>query len=153
LKEAPLAVDRGGPKDSRGYAAGARCTLSEILALAVHVPDWDVSPGFVPDWPKANDGPQTVAACSATPTKNTQNSCRLECGRWIACRNGNRPPSFEVALQKGAGLSSSMPTWSRRRDCRTEGRGPHAVEAHLDVRHIQILRLASLEILCRSVKI
>jgi hypothetical protein len=54
LKEAPLAVDRGGPKDSRGYAAGARCTLSEILALAVHVPDWDVSPRPVPDWPKGS---------------------------------------------------------------------------------------------------
>ena len=54
MKEAPLAVDRGGPKDSRGPAAGACSSLGEILASAVHVPDWDVSPRHVPDWPKGS---------------------------------------------------------------------------------------------------
>ncbi len=51
---APLAVDRGGTKDSRGYATGASCTIGEMLGLAVRVPDWDVSPKPVPDWPKGS---------------------------------------------------------------------------------------------------
>ncbi len=49
-----VAVDRGGTKDSRGYAAGASSTLGEILGLVVAVPDWDVSAKPVPDWAKGS---------------------------------------------------------------------------------------------------
>ncbi len=50
----PQAVDRGGQKDSRGYATRASSTLGEILGSTVRVPDWDVSLKPVPDWPKGS---------------------------------------------------------------------------------------------------
>ncbi len=111
MGDAPLAVDRDGPKDFGGHATGASATLGEIL-LAIYVPDWDVSPKTVPDWPK---GSRRSRVNVLTPTGETflfsMSTCYAEQfiqrkqARWAT--NKKRvlgiapiPPPLDLSVQK-----------------------------------------------------